>query len=221
VSRFARIPERFTARLARGEITFDHYGVMTFIVASADYRTRQALFPSLKALKDAARWKRTPQHLRDVLRELRALREVHYEMEERSKAPYVFTILPNDYFERPSANALQTRDGVSFAEGKSRLQSEESANADQQTDSGDSESPAVCSDSPSTSKALRRGEDVLGLGDQGGGEPVSLALDGLDPDVREKVEKGRAERTKDAGIDFDYFGTARLDEIEDTYREER
>jgi hypothetical protein len=35
-----------------------------------------------------------------------------------------------------------------------------------------------------------------------------LSLDGLDPEVRERVRKARAARARGAGVDFDYVGTA-------------
>jgi hypothetical protein len=180
--KFARIPARWTERLIRSEISFDHYGVMTFIVSKADYRTRQAVFPSLKAMQDEMCWWRTGRHLRDVLRELRdEFGEIAFEKSQGSKDPYVFTIVPGDYFgrdleqegaavlesgsdlEREGPNLEQTPPS-SFQVAGGRSKSGRVANAHQQTDSDGANIAPVPSESPSTSTALRREDQLLGEG---------------------------------------------------------
>jgi hypothetical protein len=177
--RFARIPERLTEMLKRRELTSDHYLVMTFLVAEADYRTRQATFASLKSLEEGVWWQRSGQHLRDVLHELRELGEIAYERSQGSRDPYVITIVPGDYFgaaqnikqsteiggdfKREDPN-FKREGGLSFEVTNDDLKSATFANPDGETESERPRLRAVGSDSPSTSKAsaLRGGEDDLG-----------------------------------------------------------
>jgi hypothetical protein len=141
--RFVRLPERFLARLDRREIGSDHVTVMTGIVRKANYRRRQCVIPTLSALADAIGWERTPQHLRDCLRELRELGELGYEKSQGSRSPYVISIIPDDYFESPRAHFKQGAENGHFKQDTpspfevavGRLKSGQAASAHEQTDS--------------------------------------------------------------------------------------
>jgi hypothetical protein len=89
--RFARIPERFTRRLERGEVSFDGYGIMVFLVARCDPKTSEWV-GTLVVLQDGLRWKRTPQHLRDELRRLKRLGEIDFDVKQGQRDPWVIGV---------------------------------------------------------------------------------------------------------------------------------
>jgi hypothetical protein len=207
---FGMLPDRFFAALKWGDVTYDMFVVGSFLSRNAGYRTKTYV-GTLEDIEAGVRWRKSDDTLGRVLVALKIKKWVAFELMQGQRRPYEIrltgllrqTRLPHDFRKTEGDSAEVT--SASSAESTS-------ANPLAKSDGEPDSTSARNNDSPSTSKALRSGEVVLALGDQDG-DPVSLSLDGLDPDVREKVEKARARRETDAGIDFDYFGTARLDEI--------
>ena len=203
---FGMLPDRFFAALKWGEVTYEMFVVGSFLSRNADHRTK-TYTGTLDEIATGVKWRKSPDTLGRVLDALKTGKWVEFERRQGQRRPYEIRLtgllrqarLPHD-FRKTEGNSAE----VTSAKPAETT----SANPLAESDGEPFSTSAENSDSPSTSKALRVGVDVLGGGDPEEGQ-VSLSLDGLDPEVREKVGKARARRRADADVDFDYVGTAR------------
>jgi hypothetical protein len=203
---FGMLPDRFFAALKWGDVTYEMFVVGSFLSRNADHRTKTYI-GTLDEIATGVKWRKSPDTLGRVLDALKTGEWVEFERRQGQRRPYEIRLagllrqarLPHD-FRKTEGNSAE----VTSAKPTETT----SANPLAESDGEPFSTSAENSDSPSTSKALRREGKVVGGGDREEG-PVSLSLDGLDPDVRERVGKARAARAKGAGVDFDYVGTAR------------
>jgi hypothetical protein len=209
VEPYVRYPRRLLAARQRGELTFDQYSLACYLCGAADYRTGTYV-GTVGQLADGLGWE---SHHRTLRRDLEALKGglwIDYEVQKRQRQPYVIRLTgllvldalagpemaaatrTREHTENDSEDSTRTpqlghvsktKDPMSQSHGGETVQPERHC--------GDAV-PEPVPDAPSTSTALRRGEDDLGREDQG--EPVTFEKDSLDPEVREAVE--RAERAR-------------------------
>jgi hypothetical protein len=195
---YVRYPRRLLQAQDQGELTYDQLSLAEFLCGAADYRTG-TLTATITELK--RRMRRTRQSDDKIRRDLHALKAgkwIDFDVEERQRTPWVIRLtglLVREIEEAPAANS-----GASAAKSPPSLRQTTAANSLPQTrpsehgerDSGAPELPQPDS-SPSTSTALRSGEDELGWEDQEEG----ITFDDeqhLLPEVRAAIKRERQRR---------------------------
>jgi len=89
--RFAAIPYRATEALQRRDISFDGWGVLAYLIASANHKTEQ--WVGMRArLQDELGWEKSDDTLRRVLRALRDDGWIELDVAERQRKPLVITL---------------------------------------------------------------------------------------------------------------------------------
>jgi hypothetical protein len=199
----------------RGELTYDQFSLAIFLCGIADYRTHML---EIEIMDLKSRMRRTRHSDDKIRRDLHALKSgkwINFDVEQRQRAPWVIRLTGLLVREREGASAANSPASLrqsTAADGLPQTHSDEN----EERDSDARELPHA-RNGPSISISSAEEDYVLGEGTKGNAEPVSFSLEGLTAEARASVERKRAQ---EAGIDFEYFGTARLDEIEDAYREE-
>jgi hypothetical protein len=213
---FGMIPDRFFAALKWGDVTYRVFVVGCFLCRNADHRTK-TYTGTLDEIAAGARWRKSPDTLGRVLVALKTGGWVEFELVPGQRRPYEIRLTGLLRQTRPPHDLRKT-EGDSAEVTSAKSADATFANTHVESDSELDPTSAENGDSPLTSKPSTKDDDALGEVTQ---EPGGLSFDGLDPEVKEQVEKARAARApKNAELDFDFLGTARLDELEDAYREE-
>jgi hypothetical protein len=202
---YVQYPRRFGQALFRGEMNSRVYSVGCFLCDAADYRTGLYV-GTLAAIADGMQWEFSHDTLTRSLARLKEGGWIDFESTKGQRKPYEIRLTGLLVRPQPTQDLRSNTPSlalVSYAE----TSDDPPAIPDGERDSPPHELTQPIS-APSTSSSVE-GVDLLGRGDLGEGQ-VSFSLDGLDPDVRERVGKARAARpSKGAGVDFDNFGTAR------------
>jgi hypothetical protein len=94
--KFARIPERVSQARERGDLSYDEHAVLVMLVEDMDYRNGEVV-GTLRTLADRWGWKKTHQHLRNVLHALRDRDEIAFEVQERQKTPWVIYVVGDGF----------------------------------------------------------------------------------------------------------------------------
>jgi hypothetical protein len=209
---FVWYPRRLSRAHDQRKITYEQFSLATFLCGAADYRTATLTIRIVDLKRRMCRTRRSDDSIRRDLHALKAAELIDFDVEERQRWPWVIRLTGLRVREADESTAANS--GVTAANSDASLrqstaadgQPQEGAAAHGERDAGAAELPHA-EIAPSTSSSMKE-EQLLGEDTR----EVEFSLDGLDPDVRENVLKGRAARAKDASIDL---GTARWDELED------
>jgi hypothetical protein len=212
---FGAVPARVYEALRFAEMTFDEFGVACWLCGVANHRTKTYI-GTLAEIRSRSRFKKSDDTLGRVLDSLTAKEWIDLTKRQGQRSAYVIRLtgllrLPHDFRKNDPLDAE-----VTSADGASAT----SANAQPERDSAADELPHV-SEPASTSTALRREDHLVGEGTR----EAPLDFDSLTPDVKAAVERGRAlvGNKQDGGLrddEFEFYGTARWDDIERGYDQE-